>query len=350
MVRIAIKAILLLLVLLVIAIVVLLNTGERLSTEAERAVIDVGRRPLPELIIGNTDYAHNNGVSIWYESIEPVGEKKGTVVLMMGAAGSAIFWPKHVLEKLAANGYQIIRYDYRGVGMSDWMTGWSKSTAYDLSDMSADVLAILDQLKVKKAHIVGVSMGGIIARHFVLTYPERSLSLTSISSIGPSFGTQGSNKPDLPVLQVIRNLLRHGIWSAEDEQVRFVLSIIELMNTGSDEPLDYYLFAEQAYYELRKRRGFNSQALGQHFHAIGLSASVLDDLTKSDIPVLVVHGTNDRVAPFSQAERFAEQLPNARLYSLDGIGHVFPRARMDGVIDRLLLHMSDAKHSQPADR
>ena len=83
---------------------------------------------------------------------------KGTIVLLMGAAGTATFWPDFVVQPLLNNSYQVIRLDYRGTGMSDWLEEWTEQTAYSIHDMTRDIALILDQQNIEQAHIVGMSM------------------------------------------------------------------------------------------------------------------------------------------------------------------------------------------------
>ena len=137
-----------------------------------------------------------NDIDIEYESF---GSKNSeTILLIMGLGAQLTQWPLELCHALVARGYRVIRFDNRDAGLSTHMerdrafafsdaffalaSGKSGFATYTLSDMAADAVGLLDALKIDKAHIVGASMGGMIAQHIVADYPERSLSLTSIMS------------------------------------------------------------------------------------------------------------------------------------------------------------------------
>jgi pimeloyl-ACP methyl ester carboxylesterase len=259
---------------------------------------------------------------------------------MMGGAGSALMWPEFFLDFLVDNGFQVIRYDYRGVGLSDWMEDWSEETAYDLSDMTADVTSILDTLYIDKAHLLGVSMGGLIARQFALDHPERTASLILLSSMGLVNQPDQSFEASPPVADMLRLVLRYGFRDSEADQVRMMIGILAIMNGQSIEPLDVTMYTEQILYDLRKRRGINLAALEQHFHAIRLSGANLDTITQTALPILVVHGTQDPMIPIESVKRFTRQLQNGRGVWVEGLGHVLSEKRSEHALQAMVEHMS----------
>ena len=180
-------------VILIIGVIILIYTsGDVLPPETDDIIEEVINSPLPEFIKGQTGYARNGDVNIWYESIEPKDSAKGSILLSMGIANDAMAWPPSFLDDLLENGYRVIRYDYRSCGLSDWPEDWSKKEAYNLSDMSNDGLAVLDALFIDEAHFIGVSMGGMIAQQTAIEHPFRVKTLTSIMSTGYILD------PDLP--------------------------------------------------------------------------------------------------------------------------------------------------------
>ena len=122
--------------------------------------------PVEEHITGITGTANNKGVSIFYNAIGK--PEKGNILLVNGHTQTLLDWPTYFFQPLVDAGYRVIRYDNRGVGMSDWMEGWNKTNVYTLEDMATDALAILDDLSIKKAHIIGVSMGAVSYTHLTL--------------------------------------------------------------------------------------------------------------------------------------------------------------------------------------
>ena len=112
-----------------------INTGIQLPPETDTIVEEVLQSgELPELITGETGFAENDGVKIWYEKITPEDSIKGTILLIMGHSSSALIWSSNFTGPLVDAGYQVIRYDNRGVGESDWMTNWDASNPYSLED------------------------------------------------------------------------------------------------------------------------------------------------------------------------------------------------------------------------
>jgi pimeloyl-ACP methyl ester carboxylesterase len=120
---------------------------------------------LPELVRGKTGFAVSNNVRIWYELIPPTTTSiKGTICLLMSNAADALMWPPSFINQFTSAGFQVIRLDYRGTGLSDWMSNWNKNNAYSLFDMAKDVIAVIDTLHISRVHLFGFSLGGMIAQ------------------------------------------------------------------------------------------------------------------------------------------------------------------------------------------
>jgi hypothetical protein len=112
--------------------------GPKLPPETDAIIERVLNSELPEFIRGLTGLATSGGLNIWYESISPEGVSKGTVLLLIGQGGNALMWPPEFIRVFVEAGYQVIRYDHRGTGMSDWVKGWDRKQPYSLVDMSED--------------------------------------------------------------------------------------------------------------------------------------------------------------------------------------------------------------------
>ncbi|MFK7903873.1 MAG: alpha/beta fold hydrolase, partial [Chitinophagales bacterium] len=161
------------------------NSGVQIPAETDQVIDEVlAEDNLPNLVAGKTGLAKSGDINIWYESMMPEGTPKGTVLLVMGYGTTILGWPAHFYQPLVDAGYHVVRYDNRGLGMSDWMKGWDKKNPYTLEDMAKDGIAVLDALDIEKAHIIGVSMGGMIAQRMAISHSERVLTLTSIMSSG----------------------------------------------------------------------------------------------------------------------------------------------------------------------
>ena len=115
------------------------------------------------------------------------------VLMIMGAGAQAILWPLELIEPIVKEGYHVIRFDNRDVGLSTWITDYD-SNPYTLEDMADDSIGLMDALKIKQAHFIGASMGGMIAQLAAIKYPQRVLSLTSWMS------TYAVNDPDIPAM------------------------------------------------------------------------------------------------------------------------------------------------------
>lgn len=320
---------------LLAAMLLVIFLGNPVPASTDTMIDSVRREGIPELFSGETGFANNHGVKIFYEVQRPIHNRpsRGSIVLFMGAGGTATFWPEFVIKALLAKGYEVIRFDYRGTGLSDWILDWTKDNAYTLDDMAADVLAILDRLEIKRAHLVGVSMGGAVARQFVLDYPQRTASLSLIVSPG-RFDRMSEPVPGFSdLLTMLRLLLRYGLWPEERSRVKFVLGAMHVMNQGSRYPVNDKQIIQQALYEIQRRRGFHAQALQQHFYAIKLS---MQQTGQTDVlagrPVLFILGENDRLIPAGAMARRIQSEPQHVLRILDGVAHILPQARIDDVV------------------
>lgn len=143
--------------------------GPKLSPETMAIIDGVLSRELPEVITGQTGTATSSGVDIWYESLMPGGAPRGVVLLLMADGGDTLMWPPDFIRAFVDAGYRTIRYDHRGTGMSDWMREWDRRSPYSLADMAGDAVAVLDTNGVPQTHLVGLSMGGMIAQEIAAT-------------------------------------------------------------------------------------------------------------------------------------------------------------------------------------
>ncbi|MEM7017773.1 MAG: alpha/beta hydrolase [Pseudomonadota bacterium] len=289
-----------------------------------------------------------NGINIEYEEI---GDKnKPTILLVMGLSGQLIMWPDSLFEGLAEQGFRVVRYDNRDVGLShkfedagapDIMAIMGAVAAgqpvppvpYKLDDMALDAVGVLDALNIDKAHIVGASMGGMIAQLVAANHPERTQSLVSIMS------TTGN--PDLPPAapEVMARLVMPPPGTDRDSVVPHTMETQRIIGSPGYQATDeerhhnagrYY---DRAYYPIGVTR---------QMAAIIASDSRTEKLASVKAPTLVIHGKDDPLVPLPGGEDTAKCIPNARLEVIDGMGHDLPAALVPKMIDLIAGHAAQA--------
>lgn len=319
------------------------SSGPDLPPETDEIIDQVLESELPEIVKGNTGFAKNGDVSIWYESIDPADSIKGTILLIMGISGDGLFWPSHFIQSLVDAGYRVVRYDHRGTGMSDWMENWSKENSYTLDDMSDDSFAIMDDINVESAHVIGVSMGGMIAQTMAINNPERVLSLISIMSTGYI------EDPELPgidesfIFEFAKVSLKYILIGTETNIIKMLISVRLMLQTETGGDLDIKDNAERVLYNLRKRRGYNYNVSQQHLKAVSASGSRYDDLKNLRLPAMVIHGRADPMIPFVHGLKCAELIPDADTLWLEGMGHDITPKYSEKIVSKILIKYADLR-------
>jgi len=317
--------------------------GPKLPPETDAIIDDVFNNDLPEFVSGQTGFAESDGLQIWYESIAPDGTPKGTVLLIMSHAGSGLEWPPKFIRLFVHAGYRVIRYDHRGTGMSDWVENWSRQNPYLIADMAGDALAVLDALQIEQLHIVGLSLGGMVAQELATRVPERVLSLTLMMTSGnisdpdlPSLTSRFLLVSALKGLPLLKYRMAGGEKNLIKERIAKVISVVGTEN------LDIRETAEVVLYEMRKRRGFNIRAVFQHQAAASMAGSRYEKLKTLHAPTLVIHGTADQVIPVEHGRKLVDILPNAKGLWLDGVEHIFPYPNMSRVNETIMAHLIES--------
>lgn len=262
-------------------------------------------------------------VPIWFEeSGPPTGD---AVLLVMGQGGQATAWSDDFTTPLVEAGYRVIRFDNRDAGLS----GDSDESSYAISDMAADVLRLLDHIGVQRAHVVGQSMGGLIAQELAVDAHERVASLALLST-SPDLGIE---PPDPRVFQASDALDDE----TEEGWVEAAVASVRLQ-TGPRWPFDEVLVRSQV--AAFVRRAFRPEAgMRQLDAAMGWSPR-LRDLAALTMPVLVVHGTHDPIFPLAHARAVAATVPHVRLDVVEGMGHAVPWGHWDVWLVPLLDHLA----------
>jgi pimeloyl-ACP methyl ester carboxylesterase len=339
-------ALLLLFFLLLAGVSVYIYASGRIPPEINAVIDKVFANDLPDVIIGQTGFATSDGLRIWYERISTEAAPKGTVLLIISMAGNALDWPPKFVRELVDSGYQVIRYDNRGTGLSDWVENWNRKKPYSIADMAKDALAVLDALNIQKAHALGLSMGGMIAQELAIHAPERVASLTLMMTSGYIGDPAIPGITSAYFLQSLASglpLLKYRIAGGEKNLIRE--RIAKILLAMGEENVDFKEVVEVALYDLRHRRGINIKAIFQHQTAVTLAGSRYEKLKAVTAPTLVIHGTADQFIPVEHGKKLVEVIPNARGMWLEGVGHVFPLPNMREVMKNIIAHLDNKQNN-----
>jgi pimeloyl-ACP methyl ester carboxylesterase len=259
------------------------------------------------------------------------------LLLVMGLSMQMLGWHEDLCEELAGRGFFVIRYDNRDVGRSTSIKGhppttWQlirrdkRAASYQIADMAADGIGLLDHLGIERAHVVGASMGGMIAQTMAAGYPDRVLSLVSIMS---NTGALTSGQPKLGVVSFFLEKVPADREGYIERTVNFFKSI------GSPAfPRDEADLRERA--GMAYDRGINPAGSGRQLAAILTSGDRTPQLATIAAPTLVIHGTADRLVSPSGGRATARAIPGARLMTIEGMGHDIPRAVWPRIIGAIV--------------
>ena len=280
-----------------------------------------------------------NGITLEYEEF---GDRSGRpLLLIMGLGAQMILWREEFCEQLAARGHRVIRFDNRDVGKSSWFDalGVPDVTAavgaallrqpvqapYLIRDMAADAVGLLDALHIDQAHVVGASMGGMIAQAVAVEFPSRVRTLTSIMS--------STGNPDLPpATPAAMSVLLAPPPTNRDDAIERSVTVFRTIGSPGF-PFDEADVRKCA--ALSYDRGFNPAGTVRQLVAILASGSRKDALKAVRVPALVIHGKDDPLVPFAAAQDCAAAIPGAELLAIDGMGHDLPRALWPRIIDAI---------------
>ncbi len=263
--------------------------------------------------------AELNGIDIAYT--EAGGPSAPAVLMVMGLTASHRLWGEDVINGLVAAGYRVIVFDNRDTGDTSFVDelgtpvlwweliknaiGFDVSAPYSLSDMAADGIAVLDQLNIEQAHIVGASMGGMIAQVIAVEYPERTRSLVSIMS------TTGA--PHLP--------------EADEQASDGLLGIAE--SEGD---------AAARFHEM----GIFPEAMPRQLMAIISAGDRSEQVAMISAPTLVLHGQDDTLLPPAHGEHTHEMISGSKLVIYEGMGHNMPEPVVPALVEEMVAHFESA--------
>jgi pimeloyl-ACP methyl ester carboxylesterase len=290
--------------------------------------------------------ARANGIDICYEIFGEAAAEP--LLLIMGLGAQMVLWDDDFCEQLAARGFRVIRFDNRDIGHSSKMSGGKRLTAlelfklrllripvaapYKISDMAKDTIALMDVLGINSAHLVGASMGGMIAQEIAISSPNRVRSLTSMMS------TTGNPKVPPPTREATAMLMAPPPTSKQEYLDRFARTwqVLRVGSFPEDEAFDVSR-AERCF-----SRGLNPAGVGRQLRAILASGSRAARLAQVKTPTLVIHGTVDPLVRPEGGKDTAASISGAKLLMIEGMGHAIPIPMWPQVIDAIDSHAHGA--------
>ncbi len=271
-----------------------------------------------------------NGIDIEYESIGREGDP--AILLIMGFSGPLTFWPDSLCEGLTKKGLRVVRFDNRDIGRSTHLTelgapdlsammakrtaGGYPAAPYSLDDMAADAAGLMTALGIDRAHVVGASMGGMIAQLVAINHPAKAKSLVSIMST--------TGRPDLPPgkPEAFAAIMAPPAGVSREDRIARGIEVWRVIGSpgfrASDAELRAHVERSVDY------APFDPAGIARQMAAI-VSAPPRNDRLKSlEIPALIIHGADDPLIPVGGGEDTAKSIPGAELLVVPGMGHDFP--------------------------
>ncbi|MEY2532203.1 MAG: hypothetical protein QOF29_113 [bacterium] len=276
-------------------------------------------------------FADLGEINLCYETFGDPGDP--AIVLIMGLGTQMIAWRDEFCGQLADAGFHVVRFDNRDCGRSTHVDAKAptigqllrrdrKSASYTLEDMAGDAVGLLDHLGIERAHIVGASMGGMIAQTIAIRHPERVISLTSIMS---NTGARLTGQPALVAYPVL-------LKTAPNDRERFADHVAKLYATiGSPD----FERDDDDIRDLARRsydRDYSPAGSGRQLAAIIASPPRAKDLKRVPVPTLVIHGTKDKLVRPSGGRATARAIPGAKLLKIEGMGHDMPRGAWPQIV------------------
>jgi len=272
-----------------------------------------------------------NGIQIEYETFgKPTSQP---LLLIIGLAGQLIFWDDEICKQLADSGLYVILFDNRDVGLSSkmeeagipdimkaietLMAGGKIKPPYTIEDMADDAVGLLDALEIEKAHICGMSMGGMIAQAIAISHPERVLSLISIYS---TTGNPNLPQPKPEAMQIL-------LTPPPEERAAFIEYTLKVFRTISGPG---FPFDEEYHRKIAGRsydRAFYPQGVVRQLMAVMAQDNRKPGLASVTVPTLVIHGADDPLVPVECGKDTAEAVAGAELMIIDGMGHDLPSGK-----------------------
>lgn len=288
--------------------------------------------------------ARVNDLDIYHDTFgDPSND---TVLLVSGLGAQCVVYEDEFCELIAERGNHVLRYDNRDVGLSTHLGGETPDVIaavmaasasqpvdapYTLSDMASDGMGLVSALGIDSAHVLGSSMGGMIAQTMAIEHPRRVRSLTSL------YSTTGEPDVGTPDPDVLTSMI--GILTPQETREARIASAVELARIiGTPHEFDEARATARA--TRQTDRSYDPAGISRQFMAILASGSRAEELTSLQVPTMVLHGDHDRLVQISGGERTAELVPGAQLRVLEGMGHDMPPAYWDRIVAGLVDNMA----------
>jgi pimeloyl-ACP methyl ester carboxylesterase len=284
------------------------------------------------------------GITLCYETF---GERSDpTALLIMGLGTQMIAWHEDFCRELAGRGLYVVRFDNRDIGHSTHLSGRPPTVAqlltrspraarYSLGDMADDAAGLLSELELAPAHVIGASMGGMIAQTLAARHPQSVRSLVSIMS------NTGSRRSGQPALRVYSIFLRRPARGREAFIAHMERLFTVIGSPGFPRDVeDMHAVATESY-----ERDHDPEGPGRQLAAILAGGNRTAELARITAPTLVIHGTADPLIAPSGGRATARAIPGAELVMIEGMGHDLPRAAWPQLIDRIAAHALHADAS-----
>ncbi|MDB4946273.1 MAG: alpha/beta hydrolase [Labilithrix sp.] len=294
--------------------------------------------------------AKANGIELCWDSFGDADADP--LLLVMGLGAQMIQWDDEFCTMIAERGFRVIRFDNRDVGRSTRLEGGGRvrpmemlklrlfgtavSSEYKLRDMAQDAVGLLDAIGIARAHVVGVSMGGMIAQEMALEFPDRVTSLTSIMS------STGDPRLPGPTAAAMRVLLASPPRTREESLARYAETwkVLRVGSFPDDEARD----AIRA--DLTFERGVDARGPARQFRAILGSGDRTKRLAHLKAPTLVIHGDVDPLVRLEAGRATAAAIPGAKLKIVAGMGHALPIRLWGEIVEAIVAHAERARERQ----
>jgi pimeloyl-ACP methyl ester carboxylesterase len=286
---------------------------------------------------------HANGLTIEYESLGSPADPP--IVLIMGLGMQLIAWPDDFCQRLVAQGFRVIRFDNRDAGLSGRCAGRRTPNLvlamlaarlglpvrapYSLDDMADDTVALMDALQISRAHLVGLSMGGMIAQVLAVRFAERLFSLTSIMS---SSGNRRASKPKPEALRVLLHTPASDDTEAAISHYMHLFGVIGSPGFPTPESLRRERITRWV------QRAYDPAARNRQLLAVIAGGDRRRSLRRITVPTLVIHGADDPLIPVAAGRDTARNVPGAELKVIDGMGHDLADALLPVLADAIAEH------------
>ncbi|WP_432954389.1 alpha/beta fold hydrolase [Micromonospora haikouensis] len=287
-------------------------------------------------------FVRSNSVDLCYETFGDPADP--TMLLIMGLGEQMTTWPDGFCAALAARGFHVIRFDNRDIGLSTWLdhlgdvdvpalfAGDLSSARYGLPDMAADTAGLIEALGVRRAHLVGVSMGGMIAQLVAAERPDLVASLASISSTTGDRSVGQATLDDVSLLMPRPDADSAAAIAADVSLYRLIGS------PGLEISEDDRISSAAA----KVRRAYHPAGTARQFAATVTAADRTPSLRMLKVPTVVIHGEADRLVDVSGGRATAAAVPGAELVLIPGMGHDLPEGVWGRIVDAIATNAARA--------